>query len=172
VSNCTGVVYGVVRYSDGSPIPGATVDINWIQESQGGPLRIGGDDNLTIYTPQVTTTKAGEYVIPFFWASTQVPGAIASALALRWDPRNPQNVASSANLHGQLGVGVDLRKLFGVIAPPLPANVPGAAGIFLKFYLAASDDLKGLGVLRRFGSTAFISAELQGCFSRVDFALS
>jgi hypothetical protein len=67
VSNCTGVVYGVVRYSDGSPIPGATVDINWIQESQGGPLRIGGDDNLTIYTPQVTTTKAGEYVVPVLW---------------------------------------------------------------------------------------------------------
>jgi hypothetical protein len=69
-----------------------------------------------------------------------------------------------------LGVGVDLRKLFGVMAPTLPANVPGAAGIFLKFYLAASDDLKGLGMLRRSGSAAFISAEwlLQG----VDFALS
>jgi hypothetical protein len=45
-----------------------------------------------------------------------------------------QNVARSANLHGQLGVGVDWRKFFGVTAPPLPANVPGAAGIFLKFY--------------------------------------
>jgi hypothetical protein len=28
------------------------------------------------------------------------------------------------------------------------------------FYLAASDDLKGVGMLGRFGSTAFISAEL------------
>jgi hypothetical protein len=27
-----------LRYSDGSPIPGATVDINWIQEAHGGPL--------------------------------------------------------------------------------------------------------------------------------------
>lgn len=153
MSNCTGVVYGVVRYSDGSPIPGATVDINWIQESQGGPLRIGGDDNLTIDTPQVTTNKSGRICGSRSLGSTQVPGAIASALALRWSPRNPQKVATSANLHGQLGVDVDLRKLFGgpcSTAPSLPANVPGAAGIFLKFYLAASDDLKALGVLRRF----------------------
>jgi hypothetical protein len=172
MSNCTGVVYGVVTYSDGSPVSGATVDINWIQEAQGGPLRIGGDDNMTTFTPQVETTRAGEYVIPFFWASTQVPGAIASALAIRWDPRGNWSVASSANIHGQLGVGVDLRKLFGIVAPPLPSNVPGAAGTFLTFYMAASDDLKGLGLLRRFGSTAFISAELQGCFSRIDFSLS
>lgn len=172
MSNCTGVVYGVVNRADGSPISGATVDINWVQEAQGGPLRIGGDDNLQRYTPQVQTTKAGEYIIPFFWASTQVPGAIASALAIRWDPRNDKNVASSANMHGQLGVGLDLRKLFGTMAPPLPANVPDAAGTFLTFYLAASEDLKGLDILKRFGSTAFISAELQGCFSRIDFALS
>jgi len=171
MSNCTGVVYGVANYSDGSPISGATVDINWIQEGQGGPLKIGGDDKLQTYAPQVDTTRAGEYVIPFFWASTQAPGAIASALAVRWDQMNDKNIARSANIHGQLDVGLDLRKLFGIAAPPIPSNVPGAAGIFLKFYLAASDDLKGLGLLRRFGSTAFISAELQGCFSRIDFSL-
>jgi hypothetical protein len=172
MSNCTGIVYGVVTYADGSPISGATVDINWIQEAQGGPLRIGGDDNLQTFTPQVTTTNAGEYLIPFFWASTQVPGAIASVLAIRWNPGNSYSVANSANRHGQLEIGLDLRKLFGVLAPPLPSNIPGAAGTFLTFYLAASDDLKGLGMLRRFGSTAFISAELQGCFSRIDFSLS
>lgn len=172
MSNCTGVVYGVVSYGDGSPISDATVDINWIQETQGGPLRIGGDDNLQTYTPQITTTKAGEYLIPYFWAAEQVPGSIASVLALRWSPGNTYNVASSANRHGQLELSLDLRKLFGNIASPLPANVPGAAGTFLTFYMAANDDLKGLGLLRRFASTAFLSTEQFGLYSRIDFALS
>lgn len=172
MSNCTGIVYGYVRYSDGSPISGVTVDINWVQESNTGPLRIGGDDNLQTYTPQVSTTKSGEYVIPYFWASTQVPGAIASVLAIRWQPGDGVAVASSANRHGNLEISLDLRKLFGVIAPPLPSNVPGAAGTFLTFYIAASEELKGVGILRRFGSTAFISAELQGLYTRLDFTLS
>jgi len=171
MSNCTGVVYGMVTYSDGSPIAGATVDINWVQEAGTGPLRIGGDDNLTIYTPQVTTTKSGEYLIPYFWSSTQAPGAIASVLAIRWGAGNAV-VASSANRHGNLDLSLDLRKLFGIIAAPLPSNVPGGANLFLNFYTAASDDLKGLGMLRRFGSTALISAELQGLYTRLDFALS
>jgi len=169
MSNCTGVVYGNVSYSDGSAIRGAQMDINWVQESNTGPLRIGGDDNLQTYTPKVDTTKSGEYVIPYFWASTQVPGSIASVLGIRW---NGSNVASSANRHGNLELSLDLRKLFGLIAAPAPSNVPGAAGLFLTFYLAASDDLKGLGMLRRFGTTALLSTEQFGLYTRLDFTLS
>ena len=62
-----------------------------------------------------------------------------------------------------------LRKLSGTIAPPLPANIPGAAGTFMTFYLATSEEFKGIGILRRFGSTAFIAAELQGLYTRLDF---
>jgi hypothetical protein len=172
MSNCTGLVYGYVTYSDKSPISGVSLDINWVQEAGTGPLRIGGDDNLQTYTPKVTTTRSGEYIIPYFWASTQVPGAIASVLAIRWEPGNGVAVASSQNQHGNLELSLDLRKLFGVVAPPLPSNVPGAAGTFLTFYTASSEELKGVGILRRFGSTALISAELQGLYTRLDFTLS
>lgn len=171
MSNCTGVVYGYVKYSDGSAISGATMDINWVQEAGTGPLRIGGDDKLQTYTPRVTTTRSGEYIIPYFWASTQVPGAIASVLGIHW-AGSGADIASSANLHGNLDLSLDLRKLFGIIAAPLPSNVPGAAGTFLTFYTAATPELKGIGMLRRFASTAFISTELQGLYTRLDFALS
>jgi len=74
------------------------------------------------------------------------------------------------NKHGQLGIGVDLRKLIGVAAPPIPASGPSAASMFLKFYIAATPELKGMSILTRFiGSTKLITAELQGCFSNIDF---
>lgn len=170
MSNCTGIIYGLVtNAADGSPISGATVDLNWVQEAQGGPLRIGGNDALTTPVPLTTTTSAGEYIIPFFWASEQVPGSAASAHVMRF---YADNSYTSMNLHGLLGVGVDVKKLIGIAAPPIPASGSSAASMFLTFFLAATPELKGMGILKRFvQSTKFISAELQGCYSRIDFSL-
>jgi hypothetical protein len=167
MSNCTGVIYGKVQDSGGSPISGVDVSLNFLQRADGGELRVGGDDLLTTFVPRATTTKAGEYIIPLFWESTQVPGSIASALAMRWG----NNMSySSQNQHGLLEVGLDLRKLLGFIFPPIPSTVPGAANMFLRFYIAASKELQGLNILRRFtGSIGLLSTELQGCYSRIDF---
>jgi hypothetical protein len=167
MSNCTGVIYGRVTSSGGSPISGVDIDLNWVERAEGGALTVGGNDNLSAYVPRCTTTKAGEYIIPFFWESTQVPGNIASALAMRW---YSNDAYTPKNKHGQLGVGVDLRKLLGVVAPPIPSGVASAASMFLRFYMAATPELKGMGILTRFvGSFALITAELQGCYSNIDF---
>lgn len=167
MGNCTGVIYGRVKSSNGSPIAGVEVDLNWIQRAEGGALKVGGDDKLLTYTPRCPTTKAGEYTIPFFWESAQVPGNLASALAMRW---YSDNSYTPINKHGQLGVGVDLRKLIGVVAPPIPSGGPSAASMFLDFYITATPELKGMSILKRFiGSFDLITTELQGCFSRIDF---
>jgi hypothetical protein len=36
------------------------------------------------YTAHGTSTQSGKYIVPFFWASEQVPGETASALAMFW----------------------------------------------------------------------------------------
>jgi hypothetical protein len=170
VSNNTGVIYGVVTSaSDGSPLSGVDVSLNWVQRAEGNPLQVGGNDDLTTWVPTCTTTKNGAYVIPFFWASEQVPGDVASALAMRWFDDNSH---TSQNKHGQLFVGVDVRRLFGLVAPPIPSSGGSAGSMFLKFFLAFKDDLKGMGILTRFiGSLKLSAIELQGCYSRIDFSL-
>ena len=166
MGNSTGVIYGRVKSSDGSPISDVEVDLNWVQR-EGGVLRVGGDDNLTTFVPRCPTTKAGEYIIPFFWESAQVPGNMASALAMRW---YSDKSYIPMNKHGLLGVGVDLRKLIGVVAPPIPSGGSSAAGMFLDFYLTATPELKGMSILKRFiGSFDLITTELQGCFCKIDF---
>jgi len=170
MANCTGIIYGVVTCPPGDkPIPDVDVSLNWVQRAEGGPLKIGGNDDLTSFPPTCTTTKAGEYVIPFYWASQQVPGNIASALAMRWYSNGKY---SCMNQQGQLGIGLDVKKLIGVVTPPIPASGGSAASMFLKFFLAATDDLKGMSILTRFvQSTKFISTELQGCYANIDFSL-
>jgi hypothetical protein len=167
MGNATGVIYGRVKSSDGSPIAGVDIDLNWIQRAEGGALKVGGDDNLKTYVPRCPTAKSGEYIIPFFWESAQVPGNIASALAIRWESGGSY---TPINKHGQLGVGVDVRKLIGVVAPPIPSGGPSAAGMFLDFWIAADQELKGMSIIKRFlGSFDVMTAELQGCFSNIDF---
>jgi hypothetical protein len=79
---------------------------------------------------------------------------------------------TAMNKHGQLSTGVDVRKLIGVVAPPIPSGGPSAAGTFLDFYMAATPELKGLDILKRFvGSFQLITAELQGCYSNINFVL-
>ena len=167
MGNCTGVIYGKVTDSDRSPLAGVEITLNWVQKADGGALKVGGDDKLQTFVPRCPTTKAGEYIIPFFWESAQTPGSTASALAMRWFSDNNY---TPINKHGQLGIGVDLGGLLRVAAPPIPASGPSAASMFLKFYIAATPELKGMSILTRFiGSTKFITAELQGCFSNIDF---
>jgi hypothetical protein len=172
MGNCTGIIYGLVTSStDGSPISNVYVSLNWVQRAEGGPLKVGGNDDLTKWVPDSETTKAGEYVIPFYWAPEQVPGDVASALAM-WYYAGNLNDRISMNKHGQVGVGLDVKKLIGVVAPPIPASGSSAASMFLKFYIAATPELKGMSILTRFvGTVKLISAELQGCYSRIDFQL-
>jgi hypothetical protein len=171
MSNCTGIVYGtVLKSSDRSPIAGVDVSINWVQEAQGGPLRIGGDDSLTTYTPHGTSTKSGKYIVPFFWASEQVPGDTASALAMNWS--SDKTTYQALNAHGRVYVTLDVRRLFGIAAPSFPSSGAGGLGLFLKFWQAANEELKGTSILTRFiGSMKFTSAELQGVVIPMDFAL-
>lgn len=169
MGNCTGIIYGRVTNSSGSPIAGVEIDINWVQRAEGGALKIGGNENLNTFTPKCPTTKKGEYVIPFFWESAQVPGSIASALAMHWYNRHQYN---ALNRHGQLETGVDVRKLIGVVASPLPSDGPSAANSFVDFYISASEELKGMGILKRFvGSFQLLSKELQGCYCKINFVM-
>jgi|SRR6516162_474786 hypothetical protein len=170
MANCTGLIYGLVTNpDDGSPISGVQVSINWVQEAQGGALQIGGDDSLSQWVPTATTTSAGEYAVPFFWASERVPGNLASALAMRF---YSDNSYTSMNRHGQLDVGLDLRRLLGVVFPPIPDGAGSAGSMVLKFWTAATPELKGMGILTRFiGSLKLSAVELQGCYSRIDFPL-
>jgi len=167
MSNCTGVIYGKVKDSGGSPLSGVEVSLNWIQRAEGGALTVGGDDDLKTFVPNCTTTGKGNYIIPFFWASTQVPGNIASALAMRWYGNNNY---TPSNKHGVLGMGVDLRKLIAAAAPAAPSGGTDAANMFLTFFLAAKSDLKGMDIASRFvNSFALLSSELQGCYCNIDF---
>jgi hypothetical protein len=170
MSNCTGVLYGVVADpDDGSPISGVWVDLNWVQRAEGGPLNVGEDDGLMKSTPRCLTSSSGQYIIPFFWASEQVPGSLASAHAMRF---YDDNSYTSMNMHGTLQVGLDVRRLIGVALPPIPASSSSAASLFLKFWTSADKELKGMGIITRFiGSMKLSAVELQGCFSRIDFPL-
>jgi len=66
MGNCTGVIYGKVTDSDRTPLAGVEIKLNWVQKADGGALKVGGDDKLQTFVPCCPTTKAGEYIIPFF----------------------------------------------------------------------------------------------------------
>lgn len=172
MANCTGLIYGLVTNpDDGSPISGVQVSINWVQEAQGGALQIGGDDTLSQWVPTVTTTSAGEYMVPFFWASERVPGDMASALAMRF---YSDNSYTSMNRHGRLAVHGDVRRIISLMSPPspIPSDVSSAQSLLFTFWTAATPELKGMGILTRFfKSTSLISPTFQGCSSRIDFPL-
>lgn len=124
MGNCTGVIYGrVTNPDDGSPISGVRVDLNWVQNAEGGALKIGGNAELTAWVPSGATTSAGEYIIPFFWASEQVPGEWVSAFAIRF---YADNSYTSMNRHGHLAVGEDVLKLIAIVAPPIPGSLSSA----------------------------------------------
>lgn len=160
MSNCTGVIYGKVT-AGGKPAAGFEVSLNWILREGGGKtLTVGGTDDLTTYVPKVTTASGGEYIMPFFWSSVEVPGSLGSALAIRFAA---DFTYESKNHRDQVLLGVDLRKLIQVVTPPLPNSVPTAANRFLTFYLIVKD-MKEIAPLRRFFGTSFITAELQGLY--------
>jgi len=76
------------------------------------------------------------------------------------------------NLHGQLGVGLDVRRLIGLVTPPIPGGVSSAGNMVVKFWTAATPELKGLGMITRFiGSLKLSAIENQGCYSKIDFKL-
>jgi hypothetical protein len=166
MSNCTGVIYGKITTA-GSPAAGFEVSLNWIQKADGGTLQVGGADDLSTYTPKATTTRGGQFVLPFFWSSVQVPGSLASILAIRFASDFSYQ---SKNYRDQVLIGVDLRKLMGVVTPPLPNSVPSAANRFLTFYMTVKE-MKEITPLRRFFGTAFISAELQGLYGEFNVDL-
>jgi hypothetical protein len=169
MSNGTGVVYGTIT-RDGSPVAGATMDIDWIQRTEGGQgLSIGGDDDLTTWVPRTESSSKGHYIIPFFWASEQVPGSQASAHAMIFFDGGSY---LSYHQRGQLNMGLDLRRLMAKVTPPIPGGAASAASMFLTFWVAAKPTLKGTGILSRFTSSlALASAEQVGCYSRIDFSL-
>jgi len=167
MSNCTGMIFGNVTSASGGGAGNIDVSLSWIVRADGPALQIGGDDNLQTYVAHGTTDSAGDYMIPFYWASTQVPGNVASVLARQ--PTSDGDIA--VNQHGNPIVGLDLRKLIGMVAPPIPGSTTDGASLFLTFYLASSD-LQTLSPLTRlFPSSPIISAELQGLYCRVDFQM-
>ena len=170
VSNCTGVIYGVVtNANDQSPIAGATVSLSWINRADGSQLRVGGSDDLKAFVPRCDTTKAGEYLIPFYWASEEVPGDTAAVYVMRW---YSDRTYTSMHKHAQVFVGLDVKKLMGVLVPPIPSSGSSAASLFLKFFLAATPDLKTIGGIAKFNTdTKLYTTEIQGCYCNADFSV-
>ena len=168
MGNNSGLIYGKVKDSNGAPMKGVEVSLNWAQRAEGNALTVGGNSDLNVFVPKCTTTKAGEYVIPFFWDSTQVVGSIASALAMNWLDGSDYR---AQNMHGQLYATIDVRKLLGNVAPSIPSDTASAGNMLLTFMMAATTELTGMGMLVRFiNSSSLISAEQQGCLSRIDFS--
>lgn len=169
MGNCTGLVWGTAKDSAGNLLSGVTVDINWMQAEGSQSLQIGGDVDLKTPTARATTTSSGNYVIPFFWQSYQVPGSLASAHAMQW---LTDSTYKSINNHGQLVTTVDGMKLFGMICPSVPTNTKNISKFVVTIMMARDNDLKGVGILKRFlGNVDAITTELQGCYSNINFVI-
>lgn len=168
MANCTGVAFGQVRRS-GVPVSDMVVDLSWIQKEGATALKIGGNDDLSTFVPTCTTSGSGKYMIPFFWASEEVPGPIALVRAVEFVPKK----SATTNFgHAQAIVSLDVRQLLGVAFPQPPTNFSGAAGIFLKFWQAADQELKGTSILTRFiGGLKLSAVQLQGLYINFDFLL-
>jgi hypothetical protein len=168
MANCTGVAFGQVRRS-GAPLSDIVVDLTWIQKEGATTLKIGGNDDLNTFVPTCTTPASGKYIIPFFWASEEVPGPLALVRAVEFVPKKS---AITTQGHAQAIVSLDVRQLLGVAFPPAPTSFSGATGIFLKFWQAADQELKGTSILTRFiGGLKLSAVQLQGLYINFDFLL-
>lgn len=166
MSSNTGIIYGKVKHRN-IPTPGFSVDLDWVQREDSATLTIGGNDDLNKPVPRCTTTMDGEYVIPFFWEPAQVPGNFATANAAYFFKDNSR---ISKHAIGNVGIGIDVRRLIGIPFPEYPPDKADATRIFIDFWIAASSTLKGLSIAKRFADSAKInSAECQGLFCRIDF---
>jgi hypothetical protein len=173
MSNCRGYIYGLATStSDGSPIPNVDVTLNWVQvEGGGSELKTAGNDALTTYVPRVTTTAKGEYIVPFFWPAEKVPGSLASALAMLY---YSDGSSTPNNQHGTVSVEPDVAKFLkrfkNTVSPSMPDSVGGAASTFLGFYISATPELKGMGILTGFLSDFdALSTEQQAIYCRINF---
>ncbi len=168
---CTGIIYGNVTSAGGSPVSNVQMRLKLITREGAGPLEIAGNDSLSTYVPVCESTKAGEYVIPFYWGGDQVPTDMSEATvqAIRWHDKDHGSY-NVINKHGLMGIGVDVLKLIAAVASPIPSNFSGAANQFLKFYLVATPELKGLGNFRKLiASAKYNSAEIRVAYCNVDF---
>jgi hypothetical protein len=174
MSTCRGYIYGYVKSStDGSGLPNAQVAIDWVNNDNGaGELKVAGNDNLTTYVPNVSPTQAGEYVIPFYWVSYAFPGPLAQVRAVLL-----YNDGTSGADHEQASVSVEpdvykqLSKLTGTVSP-VPNTVEGAASLFLKFFFAATPELKALDIIKRFfKGTGTDALENRALYCRIDLSI-
>jgi hypothetical protein len=161
MGNNNGLIYGFVTTTSGLPISNASVWVNWVQRAEGGLLKIGGDDDLKTIPKNCKTTPKGAYMIPFYWASEQRPGVIASAGASR---AFSDGTDDYDNKQGPLREGPDWRKLGATLNP---------LSDFSTFVQTV--DKEDLGrMLGPMGwiSTAYLTTEITCVYSRIDFSLS
>lgn len=169
--NNTGLIFGDVRFSNGTPAAEAEVSLNWVLgNTDRTPVKTGGDDKLTSFVPKVKTGKGGKYAMPFFWEAAHIAkviesGATTSVLGI-WFAKN--NAHTAANQQGRLVLGLDLRKLFGAVAPPLPSSGSDWAVLARDFHAAYRELLPKNGV---FPMQPMFSTELHGLLGRIDIWL-
>jgi len=170
-SSCPGAIYGMTTSStDGTPIANVNITLNWVQTAEGAQLKVGGNVALTSYTPRVTSTQAGEYVLPFYWADEMVPGTLASALAMLY---YSDGSYTPNNQHGSVVVcpnfGKQLNDILKKVKPD-STSFSGASGQLLKFVYSASPELKAASFLTGFaGDASNPSTSYQGLACRIDF---
>lgn len=176
MGNCRGYIYGLVKSStDQSAIPGAQVAIDWVQQEGTTELKTCGDDNMTTYVPNATTTQAGEYVIGFYWSSVAFPGSLAQARAVL---QYSDGSHGTDHEQGAVSVGLDEAKFLSAYVKDTtkvpPTTVGGAAGLFLQFFMAATPELKGLGLLKTFfvGRTGTDEMENRAIYCRIDLSIA
>ena len=165
MGNNTGVIYGQVQNMGAS----ATVDLNWVQQDgSAATLQVGGDSDLTTYTPRAAAASSGKYVLPFFWQSYQSPGAIASALAMNWAK---DGTYTPLNMHGNVAIVIDIKKIFNGAAPDGMSTDPGdATRLFWTFWQLAAPELKAIDMVVRFLSSGGIfSTEQVAIACWIDF---
>jgi len=177
-SSCPGVVYGTVTSSTtGKPIAGAEVDISQMKKDDLNELKRGGNLSLTSTTPTVKSTKAGEYVLPFFWADEEVVTAVwAEAHGfLRYSGAQTGGWqrASSKFQRGQMDVVANWDKQLNDLVHKLKPDVTSASGAatkFLEFVEKSSEELKGATVMAGFAKDAMnLSTSNQAIECRIDF---
>jgi len=170
-TSCPGAIYGLVKSStDGQPIANVDVTLNWVQTAEGSELKVGGNVALTSYTPRVTSTKAGEYILPFYWADEMVPGSLASALAILYYSDGSH---APSNQHGSVVVGPNwLKQLNDIIhaVNPDTSTVEGATSKLLSWVEKSSPELKAVTPLAGFASDAMNpTTSYQALECRIDF---
>ncbi|MGB7761388.1 MAG: hypothetical protein WBL61_16270 [Bryobacteraceae bacterium] len=172
--NCRGFIYGFVKSStDQAPIPGVQVAIDWIQQEGTSELKTAGNDAMTTFVPNATTTQAGEYVIPFYWSSVAFPGSLAQARAvLVYSDGSDGADHEQGTVFTGPDVAKQLSKLTGSVSPD-PTSFEGAASLFLKFFMAATPELKALDIIKRFfKGSGTDEMENRALYSRIDMSFA